>query len=247
MEYPDVSIVIRTLNEEERLSDWLDFFKKNPYPGSLELIVADNESTDGTIQLAKNAGCKIVIIPREKFSYPRQINAGIEKATNELIVVAVAHAYPLRKDWLLKGIRHFSDPEIVGVYAPNFPASNATFSEWIFYGSGFLHEKIFGKRVITKTKMGVFGATGLIIRRSIWSKHHFDEKYGGGGEDTQWAKWAFSQGYKIVTDPDFSVRHSHGLGFAKLKKQYKEWGKWIAPSDFDRERIKYRNHLDFRK
>ena len=53
-----LSIIIPTLNEENYLPLLLESIKKQNFK-SYEIIVADAGSTDRTIEIAKNHGCKI--------------------------------------------------------------------------------------------------------------------------------------------------------------------------------------------
>ena len=54
-----LSIIIPTLNEEKYLPRLLDSVKKQSYK-NYEIIVADNNSRDKTVQAAKKYGCKVV-------------------------------------------------------------------------------------------------------------------------------------------------------------------------------------------
>jgi len=53
-----ISIIIPTLNEEKYLSGLLESIKSQKYK-DIEIIVADNGSSDKTKDIAKNYGCKI--------------------------------------------------------------------------------------------------------------------------------------------------------------------------------------------
>ena len=54
-----ISIIIPTLNEEKYLPIFLNQIKKQPF-NDYEIIVADANSSDRTVEIAKNFGCKIV-------------------------------------------------------------------------------------------------------------------------------------------------------------------------------------------
>ena len=56
-----LSIIIPTLNEEKFLYSLLNSIKKQDFKGDYEIIVADNNSTDGTLKLAESYGCKITL------------------------------------------------------------------------------------------------------------------------------------------------------------------------------------------
>ena len=59
-----VSFLIGVLNEIDRLPRAVDSIRKHDYPGeSIEIVVADGGSTDGTIEYAESAGCRVVHNP----------------------------------------------------------------------------------------------------------------------------------------------------------------------------------------
>ncbi len=206
------SIIIRTLNEREALGRLLGVLRYQESLEGRETIVVDNESTDGTPQLAEESGARVVSIPREEFTYPFSMNIGAELAQGEILIYLVGHALPFRPDWLSSGLEHFADPRVAGVYSPVIPQKGCKWAETFFYWPGYLQAKWRGPHKVTKGGMGVFGATNCALRRSLWEEHPFDERYELGGEDGEWANWVMSQGYHLMCDYRFSVRHSHGLG-----------------------------------
>jgi rhamnosyltransferase len=187
----------------------------------------------------------LVTIGREEFSFPRSLNVGAEAANGEILVYLVAHALPFRNDWLRHGLEHFNDPKVAGVYSPVIPRKRCTLVETLFYWPGYLVSKWQGPHQVKKGGMGVFGATNIAMRKNLWQQHHFDERYGLGGEDGEWAAWVMSQGFQIVCDYRFAVRHSHGLGFSALKKQLAYWSRLGKPSTFDRKSLDFRKDLNF--
>jgi hypothetical protein len=71
----------------------------------------------------------------------------------------------------------------------------------------------------------------------MWAAHPFDERYGSGGEDSHWAMWALEQGYEIICDLGFSVRHSHGLNVLGYFKQIQAWNRMAQQRPFDRAEL----------
>jgi len=55
----DLSIIIPTLNEENYLPLLLESIKRQNFSGDYEIIVADAQSQDRTIEIAQKYGCKI--------------------------------------------------------------------------------------------------------------------------------------------------------------------------------------------
>lgn len=238
-----VSIVIRTINEKEKLSRLLDTIDIQDFPGEKEVIVVDNESTDGTKELAISRGAHVLTIGRETYTYPKAMNMGVDAAAHELVVLTVGHALPFHDFWLTSGARHFNDPSVAGIWGPVIPHKGASWAELLFYWPNYLLARVRGPIRAKHAGPGVLGATNCIVRKSLWTEHKFDERYELGGEDKEWADWATKKGYVIVCDAAFSLRHSHGLNAQQLKKQWAYWRKLGEPTKFDRKELEFRQDL----
>ncbi len=240
-----VSIIIRTLNEKENLMHLLKFLDSQKFKGEKEIIVVDNESTDGTLDVAKEAGAKVIVIKRDEFSYPKSMNMGVDAAKNPIVILTVGHAFPVNKNWISSAAKHFSDPKVAGVYSPVIPQKKHSLSETILYWPGYISAKIKSPFSVKKSGVGVFGATNIALRRSVWEENKFDEGYEMGGEDTKWAKDILAKGYKIICDTDFTVIHSHNLNFRGVIQQIKYWNKLNKPTKFSKKEFDFRKDLKF--
>ena len=160
------SIIIRVLNERENLNRLLDILERQDFRDK-EIIIVDNESTDGTLELARSRKVKVINLPRSQFSYPRALNLGAGAATGDILVFLSAHSFPLREDWLSSGLNRFSDSGVAGVYSPTLPRSNATLAERLFYWR-YYFEKLRGAHVVRHASRGVLGATNCAIRKDLW-------------------------------------------------------------------------------
>jgi peptidoglycan/xylan/chitin deacetylase (PgdA/CDA1 family) len=101
-----ISVVIPTLNEERFIGECLESLNNQDYKGEYEIIVADNGSTDATVDIARSYGAKVVLCPEKKsVSHARQ--AGADAARGDIIAQADADTvYP--RDWLTKIADHFA-------------------------------------------------------------------------------------------------------------------------------------------
>jgi glycosyltransferase involved in cell wall biosynthesis len=241
-----ISLLIRAWNEADALGELLESIKNQDFEGMVELVVVDAGSTDQTPEVARIAGAKVAILPQAEFSYPKSLNVGMEATSNEIVAEVVAHALPIGRSWLSAAASHFSDPQVAGVYSPVRAQPSANWAEKVLYSPGYWMAKLLGVREVTSTGRGVFGATNIALRRSLWEKRPFNEAYGAGGEDSEWADWALKEGYKIICDPGFAVYHSHGLTASSIKEQIKYWGKLSKPLPFNQEDLKkFRKDLKF--
>ena len=192
-----ISVVVRILNERENLRKLLDALKTQKCSIPFEIIVVDNESTDGTKELALSYGVKIVTLARNDFSYPKAMNLGIRNCSGEYVVLTVGHALPFSNNWLETVIENFKDKKNAGIYGGQKPRTNADPLEFITYGYWYLRDILKGKRLVKKGP-GILGATNCAIRKSLWEKHYFNEYYECGGEDGEWAKWAIKEGLSLI-------------------------------------------------
>lgn len=232
---PEVSVVIRARNEEKWLGKVLEKLQSQTYQ-DFEIIIVDSGSTDRTLEIAGRFPANIIRIQPEEFSYPRALNMGVEVAQGKYIVILSAHSIPFSRQWLERGIRHFKDPLVMGVYGPQLALPGSTIWDILFYFRGYLweHIKCFPRRhrLVRRGGMGVLGFTNTIIRRDLWERHHFDERYGAGGEDGEWAGHWFAQGYIVMKDIELTVYHSHNLGLAAWKEQFANWSMLGSPHPF---------------
>jgi glycosyltransferase involved in cell wall biosynthesis len=109
-----ISIVIPSLNEEQYITDSLKSLKEQDYTGDYEVIVVDNESRDGTAEIARGLGARVVCC-RERNGIARVRHVGADAARGDIIVQGDADTvYP--RQWLSKIARGFeSHPEAVAL------------------------------------------------------------------------------------------------------------------------------------
>ena len=87
---PDLSVVLPCLNEEDTLGVCLEKLVKvsSSHDFKLEVIVADNGSTDNSIDIANSYGAKVV--HAQKKGYGSALKSGINKAKAPYILMADA-------------------------------------------------------------------------------------------------------------------------------------------------------------
>ncbi|NVJ64602.1 MAG: TIGR04283 family arsenosugar biosynthesis glycosyltransferase [Flavobacteriaceae bacterium] len=79
----NISVIIPTLNEALIIGDQIRSIQSKAGEAELEIIVADAHSDDDTALIATDAGAKVVLV--EKCCRARQMNAGAELATGEIL------------------------------------------------------------------------------------------------------------------------------------------------------------------
>lgn len=230
-----VSVVIRAKNEEKWIGEVLKKIFQQTYK-SFEVIVIDSGSTDKTLDIVRKFPVKLLQIPSQDFSYPYALNYAIKRSScTKYVVILSAHSIPISDTWLEDGIKNFSDlSKIMGVYGIWKPLPHTSY--WDRFFINFHFYSFFAKnksRIIqTKAKMGVLQFTNAIILKKLWDKRHFNEEYGLGGEDGEWAGYWMKREYRVVLDKNFTVKHSHNLSLWGWNKQFEHWYETAKPAPF---------------
>lgn len=200
---PEVSIIVRTKNEERWIGHCLAMVFKQDFK-DFEVILVDNDSTDHTVEVAKRYPlARIVEIGR--FRPGHALNEGIRASSGRLIVCLSAHCVPKETDWLSRLLANFNnDPKLAGVYGRQLPVS---FTDSLDKRDLLI---VFGQDRRVQIKDYFFHNANSMLRRDVWEAFPFDDEV-TNIEDRVWGKAVTAAGYHIVYDPDAAVYHHHGL------------------------------------
>ena len=226
VQHPGLSVVIRTLNEADRLEQLMQDIDAQIRVDRPQVIVVDNESDDDTPAVAKHYGAEVIRLPRGEFTYPRSMNLGVEAADNPVVYLTVGHALLSTTCTLNAVAAVFQDAAVAGVHGMAIPGVRSSWVERT--AAATMRGDICTSTKAQKAGMGVLGATSAAVRRSVWdAAGRFDERYETGGEDTALAAQLLAMGYDVVREPLLTVHHSHGLGFMNSIKQFRHWNKTL--------------------
>jgi len=160
---PFISVVIPTINEEKYLRRPLESLSKQTYK-NFEIIVADGNSVDNTVKIARQYGAKTIICPNSTVTIARQ--KGAELAKGEIIVGADADtSYP--PDHLARIISDFEkDKNIVAVGGGGIFESKPW---WVFWFWKIMYA-IYG-RIYKLFKIAVYiPAFNLSYKKDVFKK-----------------------------------------------------------------------------
>jgi poly-beta-1,6-N-acetyl-D-glucosamine synthase len=92
--YPPISILIAAFNEEKTLPDTFKSLRESHYPAEMEIILIDDGSSDHTLEIAESQGPPgIVILTPGHGGKANALNAGLERATHEIVLTIDADTY----------------------------------------------------------------------------------------------------------------------------------------------------------
>ena len=202
MNPPFVSIVVRSFNEGWALRDTLPALRAQAYR-DWELIVIDSGSTDGSVELIRQAGpAHFIQIRPEEYNPSRVLNRGMSLARGDQVVFLNADATPQGSTWLGPLVKGLLDPRTAAVYGRQVPRPDCR----AVYAHDY--QRCFGQGRESANWEHFFSMVSSGLRKDIWSLRGFreDMQY---SEDDEYTRWCRGQGYRVVYCPDSVVMHSH--------------------------------------
>jgi rhamnosyltransferase len=124
---PPVSVAIPVRNGGATFPPLLDAILAQHIDREVEIVVADNESTDGTREEAERRGATIVHVPRGEFTHGGTRDLLMQRSRGEYVAFVTDDVLPASDRWLAELIAGFDDAEDVGlVYGPYLPRPEAS-------------------------------------------------------------------------------------------------------------------------
>jgi glycosyltransferase involved in cell wall biosynthesis len=219
-----VSVAIPVLNGGGALEQTLAAVRAQVLdpPASVELIVCDSGSRDGSVELSRAYGAEVLEVPVEQFSHGETRNLLARRAKGEYIVFLTQDAVPADHRWLSRLLEAFAlAPDVALVYGPYQPSDDATpmvareLTEWFHSfapdGAPRIDRLALSERTIPATVLegirGFFTDANGCIARAAWEDVPFRPiPY---AEDRALALDMLRAGYAKVYVPQAPVIHSH--------------------------------------
>lgn len=221
-----VSIIIPNWNGQEILKECLNSLNKQSFR-DFEVIVVDNGSNDGSVQMLHKLFSDTVIIKLKKnIGFAPAVNQGIAKSKSKYIVL-MNNDTEAEKNWL---------KELVSVLEAS-PEYSIAASKMLFFKHrskintagdqitryGWAKQRGFGQdQKVFNTQEPIFAASAgaAIYRRELFSKIGlFDEKFFAYIEDVDLCFRAQLAGYKCIFVPKAKIYHHVSLTTKKISNK----------------------------
>ena len=219
MSLPKISIIIVNYNGKELLQKCFESLFKTNYE-NFEVILVDNNSTDGSIEFVTKNYPKIIVIKlnsNKGFAEPNNIGAKIAKGEH---ILFLNNDTVTTSNFISEMVQVLQKDEQVAICQSLLLKPNGDIDS-----SGDFIDRM-GIVYNSKTKIEqikeISSARGasMMIRKKIFDKlGGFDEKFFFSFEDVDlgWRSWIL--GYKVVIVPNSIVYHSAGKTSSKLKSE----------------------------
>jgi rhamnosyltransferase len=195
---PLVRVVIRAKNEAAKIGTTLERLATQTIAERTEVVVVDSGSTDGTVQIARRAGVRVIEIPPQSFTYGGALNTGCSDAETPYLVALSAHAPPYDGHWLERLLEPFEDERVCGTCGYDIAPDGGKLMRRLVQDKDLAEAHVF---------WGYSNSAGA-FRNDLWQQHNFREDM-PGTEDKEWAWHWLQRGYLVVVDPAFATDHNH--------------------------------------
>lgn len=224
----NISIIIPNYNGEVLLRHNIPLLIsiiKDYKEGKIEVIIADDASSDGSVDFLKIYSqhfkekniTLVYLVNKENKGFSGNVNLGVKAATGEVLILLNSDVVP-EKDFLSPLLKHFSDSQVFGVGCMDKSIEDGKvvlrgrgIGKW---EKGFLSHNA-GKLDKTNTLWASGGSSAF--RKSIWDKlEGLNEIYNPFyWEDIDLSYRALKSGYKVIFEKESVVIHEHSKGAIK--------------------------------
>ncbi len=246
MKKPELSVIILNYNTKELLEDCLNSVKAHMDEVSMEVIVSDNSSTDGSPEMIK-----------KKFPWVKYIegpNEGFSKGNNRArplvegsMVLFLNPDTVVHKDVFFKTVRYLKEHSDVGALTcklvlangqmdkdirRRFPTPRISFNRLALgITKEYYYEEI--PESATHEVEAIQGAFFLTWKKILDKVGWFDEGYFFDGEDVDLCYQVNKAGYKLIYYPETTVTHLKGVTKGKVSK----WRHKVSPQQRKKIRL----------
>jgi glycosyltransferase involved in cell wall biosynthesis len=200
---PFISVIIPVFNGERFLSGCLDALKATAYQ-HYELIVVDDCSTDGSVEISREKGARVLKMPRQTGPGGAR-NVGAREARGEVLFFVDADVV-VKLDTMERVAAGFMDhPEVAAVFGSydDQPAEKNFISQYKNLFHRFVHQQ-------ARSEAETFWAGCGAIRRDVFlAVNGFDaERYPRPAiEDIELGYRMRAQGHRILLDKQLQAKH----------------------------------------
>jgi GT2 family glycosyltransferase len=244
----ELSIIIVNYNTQDLLKNCLDSVIKNTVGVEYEIIVVDNGSSDGSVEMLKTAFPDVVVIPnKENLGFGRANNQGIKIAKGQNMLLLNSDTIIL-DDCIIKCLNFINDRNDAGIVGCKVLNSDRSIQYSCFHYPTMLSELIFITKNIIKDfwdpvmyyqymkywdhktvkKVDCISGCFMMIKKEVFCRIGLlDESFFMYYEETEFCLRVkkFSD-FKIYYLPESEIIHlsgksSSGIGYNTLKYTYK--------------------------
>ncbi len=226
---PSVSVLIPMLNEIDAMDELLETIRCQDYTGSMEFLLIDGGSTDGTLDCARSAARSdqsIRVLNNPGRTTPRGLNVGLHHSTGRYVVRMDAHTrFPA--NYVRSGVERIRNGDVASASGPVVAYSATGRGRQIaialrcFLGAGDSQFRLEETHEV-EVPSGFCG----IWRRSLLEDLGGWDEATYPNEDAELAARVRATGGSIVCTPTMAAEYQPRDSLPRLAKQYWRYGQF---------------------
>jgi glycosyltransferase involved in cell wall biosynthesis len=210
----DITVILRTLNEEKNIFDCIYSIKKS---GIKNILVVDGKSQDNTIKIVKNLKVRYLISDRKGIAYQGYL--GVKNVKTKYLAIIDADMRTTKKSFQLM-MEDLQNSNYAGVEA-NIISGNKKNN---YFDNAY--QTIMDININKTGPRNMIGSPTLFLTK-ILKKNNFDPYFTGPSDDTDLAYRLSKKGY-VFGGSSAKVKHMHRTSFVSFFKKYLWYGKGDA-------------------
>lgn len=249
----DLSIIILSYNTKALTINCIDSILKSRPKMKYEIIVVDNNSTDGTVEiLEKIRGEKVrIILHKKNLGFSKGNNSGIKKAMGRYVMLL--NSDTIATDGSIDALFAFARrTPYLGVAGPKLLNQDGTTQASVFHpptlqavvkqywlGHDAASDKYFPKAEKPIEVKAIVAACMIISPVALKKVGMLDERYFMFFEDLDYCRKVRRSGLKVYYCPDSKIYHYHGASGKDVKPADDQWRRLIPSSKIYHGKIKH--------
>jgi rhamnosyltransferase len=217
---PRASVVIPVKDGASHLPPLLAALQAQEVEGGLEIVATDSGSTDGSGDLLRAAGARVLPIAPAEFDHGETRNRGAREARGRYVVFLTQDAVPADAHFVRRLVDALeAEPRLAGAFARQMPRPEADpltrrdLAAWIASGAEPLCTFVPDVAAFEalppsdRYRLSVFDNVASAVRRETLLAHPFARTR--FGEDVEWGRRMLQAGFGLAFVPAAAVVHSH--------------------------------------
>jgi succinoglycan biosynthesis protein ExoA len=221
-----VTVLVPVFNERAVIADVLDGIRAQRLEGGLEILLIDGGSTDGSVEILKDAvrsDPRLVLLHNPDRHISAALNLGLRHARGRYVARMDAHTrYPL--DYLAAGVGRLAQGDVAWVSGPPLPLPTGAWSRRVAIalrsrlgvGGGIFRNP-------TEEVEVTSGFTGMWRRETLEAIGGWDTGW-QVNEDAEMGGRIRAAGGRIVCIPEMRAEWMPRNSLQGLARQYFRWG-----------------------
>ena len=223
-----VSVAIPVKNAGDQFRLLLSALRAQQGFKNVETVVVDSGSTDGSVEVARQFGARVVEILPEEFSHSYARNLAAEQAAGDYILFTVQDALPSSNLWLYELFAALKNNGVAAVSCAEYPREDADLfyraCSWAHYrfleidGKDRILSNPEIKNYLSLRKNAQLSDLACLLSKELFLKYRFNGNY---AEDLELGLRLIQDGHKLALLSSTKVIHSHNRpAYYYLKRGY---------------------------